>query len=276
MKTSISVENEMNKANDNRKSGRGARRSRLAALVLGCAAVLSTNPVSASGWPVFDFAGLMQAVEEWGLIDKQSGQDLAEYKKQYDRWQDTMKQYQQALVRIQAQMRSIGLPEGQPLVKVDPKYMVAETCGGSGMDFSLTGLLGAVGLTGDQDLKKRQQQICVNIRMMENRKYNESIDFLNDTVPSMEQALADIFKERTRNNDQGTVQGADSESLRTANDLAVATQKWEGQMRSYDAYIEVLKVNQKLIGKTALKGDPATRFVRDVAKTAILAGALDQ
>lgn len=47
-------------------------------------------------------------------------------------------------------------------------------------------------------------------------------------------------------------------------------------MRSYDAYIEVLKVNQKLIGKTALKGDPATRFVRDVAKTAILAGALDQ
>ncbi|QII29508.1 hypothetical protein G6052_12575 [Stenotrophomonas maltophilia] len=266
----------MNKANDNRKSGRGRRRSRLAALVLGCAAVLSTNPVSASGWPVFDFAGLMQAVEEWGLIDKQSGQDLIEFGKQAKRWDDTMKQYQQALVQIQAQFRAIGLPEGQPLVKVDPKYMVAETCGGQGMDFSLTGLLGAVGLTGDQDLKKRQQQICVNIRMMENRKYNESIDFLNETVPTMEHALADILEERQQNNNQGTVQGADSESLRTANDLAVATQKWEGQMRSYDAYIEVLKVNQKLIGKTALKGDPATRFVRDVAKTAILAGALDQ
>ena len=58
MKTSISVENDMNKANDNRKSGRGQRRSRFAALVLGCAAVLSTNPVSASGWPVFDFAAV--------------------------------------------------------------------------------------------------------------------------------------------------------------------------------------------------------------------------
>ncbi|MFG6067804.1 hypothetical protein ACEU0B_000932 [Stenotrophomonas indicatrix] len=276
MKTSISVENDMNKANDNRKSGRGPRRSRFAALVLGCAAVLSINPVSASGWPVFDFAGLMQAVEEWGLIDKQSGQDLIEFGKQAKRWDDTMKQYQQALVQIQAQLRAIGLPEGQPLVKVDPKYMVAETCGGQGMDFSLSGLISTIGLSGDQDLKKRQQQICVNIRMMENRKYNESIDFLNETVPTMEHALADILKERQRNNNQGTVQGADSESLRTANDLAVATQKWEGQMRSYDAYIEVLKVNQKLIGKTALKGDPATRFVRDVAKTAILAGALDQ
>lgn len=167
MKTSISVENDMNKANDNRKSGRGPRRSRLAALVLGCAAVLSTNPVSASGWPVFDFAGLMQAIMDYEIGEGMSAADVAEYKKQYDRWQETMKQYQQALVQIQAQFRAIGLPEGQPLVKVDPKYMVAETCGGQGMDFSLTGLLGAVGLTGDQDLKKRQQQICVNIRMME-------------------------------------------------------------------------------------------------------------
>lgn len=266
----------MKKANDNRKSGRGPRRSRFAALVLGCAAALSTNPVSASGWPVFDFAGLMQAIMDYEVGEGMSAADLAEYKETADRWTKTAKQYQQALVQIQAQMRAIGLPEGQPLVKVDPKYMVAETCGGQGMDFSLSGLLSTVGLSGDQDLKKRQQQICVNIRMMENRKYNESIDFLNDTVPSMEQALADIFKERTRNNDQGTVQGADSESLRTANDLAVATQKWEGQMQSYDAYIEVLKVNQKLIAKTALKGDPSTRFVRDIAKTAILAGALDQ
>jgi hypothetical protein len=116
----------------------------------------------------------------------------------------------------------------------------------------------------------------VNIRMMENRKYNESIDFLNDTVPSMQNALVDIFNARTRNNDQGTVQGADSESLRTANDLAVAAQKWQGRMESYDAYIEVMKTNQKLIAKTALKGDPTTRFVRDISKTAILAGALDQ
>ncbi|EMR4108341.1 TPA: hypothetical protein QEL08_001036 [Stenotrophomonas maltophilia] len=272
----ISVENDMSKVIENRKSCRGARRSRFATLALGCALALSINPVSASGWPVFDLSNLLQSIEEFGLIDKQSGQDLIEFQKQAERWSATAKQYQQALVTIQAQMRAIGLPEGQALVKVDPKYMVAETCGGSGMNFSLSGLMATLGLSGDEDLKKRQQQICVNIRMMENRKYNESIDFLNDTVPSMQNALVDIFNARTRNNDQGTVQGADSESLRTANDLAVAAQKWQGRMESYDAYIEVMKTNQKLIAKTALKGDPTTRFVRDISKTAILAGALDQ
>jgi len=68
----IFVENDMSKANHNRTSGRTLRQKRLAALLLGSMAVFSTTPAGASGYPVFDFSALIQALKDF----KQSNAQL--------------------------------------------------------------------------------------------------------------------------------------------------------------------------------------------------------
>lgn len=260
----------MSNAMKNRKARRSPRRSRLAALVLGWAAIMSVGPVSA-GWPVFDYSNLLQAIMDYELSDSSLIADAAEYKKQYDRWQDTLKQYQQALVKVQAALSSFGLPDQAPLEKVEEDYLVAQTCGVSG-GLSAASLFKKFVFNPDGDVMEQQKQICVNIRMMQNRKYNESIDFLTVTVPKMQDDLLRIYEQRAKSNDQGNVQGSDSESLRIANDMVVAAQTWQTRMQSYDAYIEAMQTNQKIVAQGALKGKPG--LLSELVKTAALKGAL--
>lgn len=200
-------------------------------------------------------------------------QDAAEYIEQNTRWIRTLEQYRQALIQVQAAVNSFGLPDSAPLVPVPPQYLVAETCG-QALDFSLSSAFKMFVFNPQADVKEQQTQICVNIRMMQNRKYNDAIDFLTQTVPHINNSLTRIFKIRIFNNDQGTVQGADSESLRTANDISALAQSWEARMKSYDAYIEVMEANQKVIAQAALKGDPTKRMASDLVKTVSLKAAL--
>lgn len=200
-------------------------------------------------------------------------QDAAEYIEQRTRWIRTLQQYAQALVQIQAVINDFGMPSAAPLLPVPPNYLVRETCG-SEADFSAGGLFKTFVFNPQSDFKSQQTQICVNIRTMQNRKYNEAVNFLIDSVPKMEGALSRIFKLRILSNNQGNVQGTDSESLRMANDLAVQSQIWQARMRSYDAYIEVMEANQKIVAQNALKGDTTKNIIGDIVKTAALKGAL--
>ncbi|MCR8715687.1 hypothetical protein [Stenotrophomonas indicatrix] len=262
----------MNNAQQIRSTDRRPRRARLTALALG--AVMSVATTSAhAGWPVLDYSNLMQAFYEYKNSLISYGADAAEYAEQAERWKKTMDQYTQALVKVQAQMRKIGLPDSQPLVPVPADYLVAETCG-SKKGFSAGDLFKSLVFDPTGDVKQQQIQICVNIRMMQNRKYNDSVMFLAKSVPEMESGLKEIFNLRIFSNDQGNVQGSDSEATRMANNLEVAAQSWEGRMRSYDAYIEVMEANQKVVAQAALKGDPTKNFASDLVKTAALKTAL--
>jgi hypothetical protein len=49
-------------------------------------------------------------------------------------------------------------------------------------------------------------------------------------------------------------------------------QEWEARMRSYDAYQEVMKANQRVVARVALKGKPGV--ISQLVKTAALEGAL--
>lgn len=200
-------------------------------------------------------------------------QDAAEYIEQRMRWIRTLEQYAQALVEVQAVLNDFGMPKGMNLTPVGEDYLVRQTCGGQS-DFSPMGLFKTFVFNPQADFKEQQTQICVNIRMMQNRKYNEAVMFMNFSVPMMESSLSRIFKLRIFSNNQGNVQGVDSESLRMANDLEVQAQIWQSRMRSYDAYIEVMEANQKVVAQNALKGDTTKNIIGDLVKTAALKGAL--
>ncbi|WP_312318957.1 hypothetical protein [Stenotrophomonas sp.] len=203
-------------------------------------------------------------------------QDAAEYIEQRTRWIRTLEQYMQALIQVQAVLNNFQMPQGIALTTVSDDYLVKESCGGS-TDLSLTGLFKTFVFDPQKDFKEQQTQICVNIRMMQNRKYNEAVMFMTETVPAMQSSLSRIFKLRIFSNNQGNVQGVDSESMRMANDLAVQSQIWNSRMRSYDAYIEVMQANQAVVAENALKGPKPTmmeKAVGDLVKTAALKTAL--
>ncbi|WP_216073460.1 hypothetical protein, partial [Acinetobacter baumannii] len=71
------------------------------------------------------------------------------------------------------------------------------------------------------------------IRMMQNRKYNDSVDFIQQTIPQKDDLITKINANRKRDNRAGTVTGVDSDSLRTANELAVQSQSWQARMKAY-------------------------------------------
>ncbi len=200
-------------------------------------------------------------------------QDAAEYVEQRTRWIRTLEQYAQALVQVQAVMNNFAMPQGAVLTKVPENYLVKQSCGGD-TDLSLTGLFKTFVFNPKADFKAQQTQICVNIRMMQNRKYNEAVTFMAESVPLMQSSLTRIFNLRIFSNSQGNVQGTDSEALRMANDLAVQSQIWQSRMRSYDAYIEVMEANQKVVAENALKGDTTNQIIGTLVKTAALKGAL--
>lgn len=201
------------------------------------------------------------------------GEDLAEYIEQARRWKEQSEQYRQQLVKVTAVMRAIDLPEMQALVPIEETYLVKETCGGGGRGFQQ--VWAYVDMKDDASVRSQQQQICVNIRMMKNRKYNDSVSYLTHSIPGMKKVLADIYSVRSKNNDQGTVQGADSESLRAANQLQTSGLEWQGRMMAYDAYIETMEENQRLLASEALKGSRSNRLMRSVVQSSALKLALD-
>lgn len=273
MMTSIPVENDMSKATHTRKFGRNLRQKRLAAILLGSMAVFSSTPVGASGWPVFDLSGLLQALKEFAQNKEQLAADAVEYGEQVSRWSRTLQEYRDALVKIQGLINNFGLPPGATLERVPDDYMVADVCRTSA-SFSAGSLLKKFVLDTSGDLYAQQQQLCVNIQMMENRKRNETVDFLEKTIPSINSTLGEIMGWRFggAGNEAGTVSAVNSDSLRTANDIAKLQQEWEARMRSYDAYEESMKANQRVLARVALKGKPGV--ISQLVKTAALKGAL--
>lgn len=262
------------KAPVNRRPKRVLAMALAAAMALGSGNVGAWIPVQETG------VGLAQSILNQINTYKAElsaalaqGEAAAEYVEQHTRWIRTLEQYRQALIQVQAAVNSFGLPQGAPLVPVPPQYLVAETCG-NGADFSIGGAFKTFVFNPMSDVRDQQTQICVNIRMMQNRKYNDAVDFITETVPMVNSSLSRIFKMRIFSNDQGNVQGADSESLRTANDIASMSQAWEARMRAYDSYIEVMEANQKVVAQAALKGDPTKQFASDLIKTASLKAAL--
>lgn len=251
----------------------GPRSLRFAAVTLSAALAFGAPTVQA-WWPVQETGfSLVQHLLNQINTYHQKIQDAVEYGEEKTRWIRTLEQYRQALIKVQAQLNAIGLPGSAPLEKVEPDYMVLETCGEK-KSFDPMAMLTKFVLKTDEDLKSQQVQICVNIRTMQNRKFNDTIDFMTDTVPQMQNSLNRIFSIRVGSNDEGNVRGADSESLRTANDIALMTQAWEGRMKSYDSYIAVMEQNQKLLAQTALKGNPAKQMASELVKTVALKAAL--
>ena len=258
----------MNNALKTRNSRRGPGRARLAALALGVVLSLGAGTTAtASGVLVYDGANWFEK-----MLDRL--QTAGEYVKDNTRWMKVLKEVSDSIIKAQGIFKSFGLPPGAILTPVPSDYMVQQSCGPV-MDMSVDSLFSYFVFNPTGDVKAQQRQICVNIRMMQNRKYNDSVTFIQQTIPQMDQLMEAINSLRKVSSLAGNVAAVDSDSMRTANELAVQSQSWQARMQAYDAYIEVMEANQKIVAQAALKGDTAgMKFASDLVKTASLKAAL--
>ena len=262
----MTLENAMNDTNKRNAKTKAAKRTRLRAAVLATALLMGTQNAYA-GWPVIDITSIMGEVRSW--ID-----DTTEYAKEAVRWDQMKAQIDSIRDVFNALNFAIGLPLGEKLEKVDPKYLVEETCGSDAMGLNLSTVMSVMGMDMNSDLKKQQQQICVNIQMMQNRKFNDSVDFLDKTIREAEKAMLENLGSRmSSKNSVGSVQAATSDSTRLGNQLNVMAQQWGTQMQAYDAYIATMEQRQNLLAKTALKGK-RNKLASDLVQTVALKAAL--
>lgn len=200
----------------------------------------------------------------------QKGYDIAEYGEQAMRWRQTLSHYQQQLIRMQSLLMNFGLPQGQQMTEVPDDYMVSQRCGGGG--FSLSSLAQVFNLNPAGNITEQQKAICANIQMTRNAKYNETVRFMQKTVPELQTMLGQMKTQRDSNNDEGNVMTSNNNALLASNKLDVDFQTWSSRMQMYDAYISSMEENQKLLASMALKGE--NNPIGTLVKTSVLAGAL--
>ncbi len=197
-------------------------------------------------------------------------QDYMEHGLQAQRWYQTYAHIQQTWVRMNGIIRNFGLPKGAPIQKVDADYLVAERCGGG---LSVANLLRAVAPDSSRDLVGQQRTICVQLQMIENRKFNETIEFLQTTIPQMQKQVKAVEAMRATDNSNGTVYASTEAATKTLADIESEMQAWSAQMKSYDLYIAALTNTQKQLSRMALIGRKDA--IGTVVKTTALKAALE-
>ncbi len=260
----MTLENAMNDTMKRNTKAKASKRTRLRATVLAAALLMGTNSAHAGGMPVIDIASIMGQIRGWISDTTQYAKEVTHFdqmKDQIDNIRDIFNMFNFA----------IGLPDGEALTKVDDRYLVEETCGDGASGMSMSTVMSVLGMDIGSDLKKQQQQICVNIQMMQNRKYNDSVEFLDKTI---KQAQAEAFKimDAAKGNSVGATSAATREAARLDNELNLLAQQWGTRMQSYDAYIATMETRQNLLAKTALKGKKG--LARDLIQTVTLKAAL--
>ncbi|WP_414608792.1 hypothetical protein [Stenotrophomonas pavanii] len=245
------------------------------AKVLGVALALSATNAGAFG-PVQETGpALMQHI--WNQFNtlqskvQEKTQFVRENTQWLQDWNQTIKEYGEMLVQVQGIVNNFGLPSAAQLTPVSPKYLVAETCG-TGAD--LKDMQPNIIFNSKGDWKSQQTQICVNIRMMQNRKYNDAVYFMQTTGPAFLKSMDDIAQLRFGSNRLGDMNAVANDSMRTANEMNATIKNFEARIKAYDAYIDVMEANQKVVAQSALKGDPTKTVISDLVKTAALKTAL--
>ncbi len=253
--------------------GRGRRRRhhvRRGAQVcaLSIALAVGSPTATASGWPVVDIQGIFWKIQ-------QVFSQVKEFTTEAQRWQET-KRHMEQLDSIFDPLRfSMDLPPGAQLEPVAEDYLVKEKCGPDALGTGWKQLAGNITFGGGANWKKRQHELCVSIQRMDNRKFNETLFFLEETMDQVRSEMDRNLESReSSDNSSGGAQAAQGDTARLGNQLNAMAQTWSARMQAYDASIASLKEQQRVLAKAALRGDPVKRAVGDVVQVAVLKKAL--
>lgn len=200
---------------------------------------------------------------------------IGEYSEEAMRWKRTLEQYQDQLIKLQSMVTSMGLPTGIRMSRITPenKY-VSDRCSGAAGGFNLVNLTKLFNLDGAGDIVKMQQEICANIQIAQNRKYNETIDMLEQSLPDIKASLEQQRQRAASSTTNGDNDRVGSDAGISTNYIVTGIEEWETRMKMYDAYIQSQQELQKVVAQIGFKGKK-TGIIGTAVKTTLLQGALE-
>lgn len=250
-----------------RSRQRARRSAKACALIIALAAAASPT-ATASGWPVVDIQGIFWKIQ-------QVFSQVQEFTTEAQRWRDTKRHMEQLDAIFDPLRFAMDLPPGAQLEPVAEDYLVKEKCGRDALSTGWKQLAGNIAFGSGADWKKRQHELCVSIQRMDNRKFNETLFFLEETMDQVRSEMDRNLESReSSDNTSGGAQAAQGDTARLGNQLNAMAQTWTARMQAYDASIASLKEQQRVLAKAALRGDPVKRAVGDVVQVAVLKKAL--
>ncbi len=194
---------------------------------------------------------------------------VTEYGEEAMRWKRTLQQYQQQLIDLKHSIMGFGMPNGLSMEKVADNYGVVQRCGGG---FNLASVVQGFVLNASGNLLEQRKKICASIQIANNRKYNETIDFVKITIPQLEQSLASTNARRDSSKDPGVMEASQYDALTYANTFDTRYKGWQIKMKTYDEYIHAMQIQQMQLTELGLKGEISP--LGTLVKTAALKSAL--
>jgi hypothetical protein len=244
-------------------------KSSIAMLAAALAGLLASAPASAQ-WATIDMphikaqmAEFAQEAARWGEQGRQWVKEYQQWKAQYDAW----------LSSIESMQTSFGMQQGATMQEVSDNFHVEEECGEQGGG----NLLGSiVGVDARGNLYAQNYRYCASAQIMRNRRYNEVVRYLRDTVPSMQSELDAAGQQFVGSGKtQGDMTAYSAKMNKVESDIDTAHKRFEAQMLGYDAYIRTQETNQATLAKTAMRGGSGLKSqIKQMADAAAVFTAL--
>lgn len=243
----------------------GRRRGVLAASLM--AGLLAFGQTGAQ-IPVTDGASIAKQIIASLTRAAEHGKTIAEWKKQYDH-------FQQQLTDLQNMASLNGIDMYGGLKRRDENYNVDVACPNATTSVGdimglLKSALAKLDLNGDA--LSEQSTVCVRIQKTKNAKYNEMVKLL-EKMNARARELKSINDRQRGKKGQGELAGT-MKSLADFNaTMEVEMENSKNMMRTYDMYIETLQEDQRMLAKRALQGKPPS-ILGTLVQGAALEGAL--
>ncbi|WP_323548727.1 hypothetical protein [Xanthomonas campestris] len=262
----------------NRKSVKLKRKMRALVLAVGCTISLNSQAIVFFD-PTNFVENFLQEIQSYAQFAKDNSHYLKEIQYFADQAQRWKQQYDAAMALIDLSTYQSLLPGGVKLVKVDEDFMVRERCGGEAPSiFSVSGLkeivLSKIQETlKTEDLDKQQKKTCAFIQMLKNKRYNDSIDFLETTMPAFQRELDIIARSNIGNRTPGQMAQAMYKLKVLSNTMDIQMATWNSRNQAYESYIVLMEDKQKSLAKQALNGKEV--LLGTVVKNLALRAALE-
>lgn len=195
----------------------------------------------------------------------QKGQDYAQYAREVQHMTQQLTQLSQAF-----QMSSLSF--GPQFQRRSETEGVSERCQGSGSGSIVGELFTTLGLDLGGDVVAQQRRLCTMIVVLENKKYNDSVDSMNKLMNETQNEIDRQSRQIGSADTNGKMDTNLTNSTNGLQQILVNHQKTQDRMRMYDDLISVLKESQKALATRALKGQSSA--IGTMINTGVLAGAL--
>jgi hypothetical protein len=214
------------------------------ALTIGCGFLCGT---ARADWLVNDWQSMAKAVQEYAEQAKRWAATAQQYR-------NTVEHYRQQLISLKQLDASLFAMQNT-FQKVPEDYNVADACPGQDAgSISLSSVLQSLALDLSGSVTKQQLKICRSIVMLQNRKYNDTVDYI-EQLSKASKELESIESERASvGTEQGKLAANDNEAQRFQNRVTDAEQKWRSNMVQSDAQIAMLQNMQGALARRAMNG----------------------